>query len=590
MKLRSFKLFVLLILFLQSCLLFSQTIKSINVKSNDGHQNIKFDPQSNIGLNYIQLYRSTKAVSFKFIVELEGDNLPEQMIMRTNTDKGPSYIHSLVNSLNTPREDQNSLENSIRHIIDILPKENTEPFLMSQSENPEFPVELYKDIPMKRTSMQNSGHVVYESAYLPVEFDQTSNAIFELKDRDGALKPVPLYYESSVHNKNIFVLNLVVSPKEASSIKIATVNPIQLGDVTDEKNATSFKVVDREKWKKLYLSGNTEANEKDLFVYEKFPVKSEVTQKMGFLKAKQLDSPSMVDRIIKTANETNANTVWLMPINENSPLRMSPELKEARMVKIGDQYYLVSNILQTRDPETGEKTGIELPHKGLYYQHETVAYSVSKYFGGNEAASSLIGQLNNAGLRVMVEEHPDKISSFGLEYSDLSPQAESIIKSILKVAGYEMAPESIGHPLNILTSKLKKISDGTEIFAYQFFTLKYNYDGKDVDKNSPDYVLKQNRLPGGPDEMPTKISEIYTTAIGRPGDDWATFVQLRVNNPYVELIEMIAKIDYYKRLFVKANQAAIRIDAVHFGLLRYDERSQFIRYLNEIRQTFPDII
>jgi hypothetical protein len=283
----------------------------------------------------------------------------------------------------------------------------------------------------------------------------------------------------------------------------------------------------------------------------------------------------------------NANVLWFMPINEASPARMSPDLKQSRIVEIGNKRYIVTPIAV--DKNTGE----ELPHKGLYYQHETTANSVSNYLGGDPAATKLISELNKNGITVMLEEHPDKVSSFSFEYTNLSEGASKIIAQILKNAGYRIHEDDLGKPLNLLTTKLKHIYTGQTLYAYQFFTLRYAYNGRDLNPYSDDFVKKSDRVPSKDvDAMPGDPSEIYVAGVGLEGNDWTTFAQLKVNKPHVELIELIARMDYYQRLFSSSEnpKIAIRVDAVHFGLLRYDERSQFVRYLNHLRQIYPNVI
>ena len=588
---RFIRIFFLISLVLFSTVLFSQTIKSIKVLTADGSQVVLYDPsiKDNMGLNFVQLYKGEGDLAVKFEVEVYGENLPDNLVVKTNIDKGPEYIHNLIQKLNALAKNGGNLSNVIKDLLWILPKSSTDPFLLNKTENPELPVLLYRDIDAKKTSPSKGSVSVYHTDYLPIKREQTGNLIFQIKYNDGRVKTVPLYYESNVHNSNINVLNVVISPDEARSLKIQTVNPYQLGDMVDTKeDATKFKVVNRGKWKYLYSSNRNTANEQEVFEEEVFPVKSENTQKSGFLKLNRLDDPEMQSKILDITKSVNANTVWFMPINENSPLRMSPDLKNARVVKIGDRNYIVSLI--AKHPVTR----LELPHNGLFYQHETIGYSVSEYLGGNNAATSLIKYLNDAGFRVMLEEHPDKVSSLGLSYNSLSFEAETIIKNILLVAGYEVAPEDANMPFNILTTKLRNVNNGSEIYSYQFFALKYGYEGRDVDPNSPNYVSKENRVPlQDVNAMAGKISEIYVPVVGVPNNDWTTFAQLKMNNPYVELIELVARLDYYKQLFGEQNGrylVGIREDAVHFGILRYDQRSQFVRYINELKQAFPGII
>ena len=591
MKFRFMRVLFLLSVVLYSVVVFSQTIKSVKVESSDGSQTVIYDPSNheNIGLNFVQLYKGAKEFPVRFVVEVSGHDLPGTMTVKTNLDKGSRYIHELIVKLNKLAQNRAPLEPTIRELLSILPKATTDPFLVGKTENPDLTVLLYNDFQAKKVGQPSSDIAVYSTEYIPIKHEQIGNIVFQVRDSEGRVTTLPLYYEENVNKRNIYVLNIVVSPEESRKLKIQTVNPYQLGEVVyKEEEATNFKVVNRGEWKYLYSSGKKDAEEAEVFEYELFPVKVEKTHKIGYLKVLPLNDPSLKAKILEAAKNTNANTVWFMPINENSPLRMSPDLKNARVVKIGDKRYIVS--LMARHPETRD----ELYHKGLFYQHETTAYAVSEYLGGNDAAIELIRDLNAAGLRVMLEEHPDKVSSLGMSYKSLSVEASLIVKAILDIAGYEVAEEDAEKPFDIMTTKLKSTKDGKQIYAYQFFALRYAYDGRDLNVNASDYVKKEDRVPSTDvNDMPSKVSEIYVPAVGIPNSDWTTFAQLRINNPYVELIELIARLDYYKQLFGEQTgnyNVGIREDAVHFGILRYDQRSQFVRYINELKQSFPGII
>ncbi len=575
---------LLLSLVFCSCL-FSQEIKNIKIETADGSQVVLYDPcdKDGIGLNFIQLYKSDNDLDAKLIIELQGEDLPEELVVKTNINKGPEYIHYLINKMSEMASTSNiGVDNVIKELLSALAKSSSDPFLVNRSDNPELSPSLYEDIKAKKISATE-----YSTGYIPIRHEQIANIVFQIHEQQGKVKTIPLYYEPYVNKSNIYVLNIVVSPESSRKTKIFTVNPYQLGSVVDNKEeATSFKVINRGKWKRLYSSGRNNAQEHEVFENEVFPVMQESSQKMGFLKVKHLNDQDFINKILEGVKSTNSNMVWLMPVNENSPLRMSPDLKNARIVDVGGVKYIVS--LAARHPENRE----ELYHKGLFYQHETISSSVSEYLGGNNALIDFVKQLNELGIRVMLEEHPDKVSSLKFSYNSLSKEAEYLIKRILFMAGYEVSSEDASKPFDILTTKLRNVRDGTEIYAYQFFVLKYAYRGLD-DPNSPNYVKKEDRVPGKPEDMPLNISEMYVPAVGIPNSDWTTFAQLKMHNVYVELIELVARLDYYKSIFGQGKErymVGIREDAVHFGILRYDQRSQFIRYINELKQMFPGII
>jgi hypothetical protein len=587
---RVYSYFLLLLLIIFSGSSYSQVIKKVSVETFDNDQKVIYDTQNPeaMGQNFVQLYKNNYEFKIRFIVEVHGDNLPDRITLVTNTDKGPEYIASLIRSLKSSLYNDEFFKKNLEKLLHVLPKSSTDPYLFEKTEYPELLTELYKNVEMKRISSSNNGLVKYSTDFFEVKNNQTSNVIFKIYNQDGSSNPIPLYYEPNIHRRNIYTLNLVVSPDRVRSVKISSVNPYQLGEVVnDKKDATAFKVLNREKWEALYESTRDYVDENDVFEDEIFKVKNETTGETGYLKVLSLDHPLMSLKLTNLVEKTNVNTLWFMPINEPSFARMSPELKKSRMVDIGDGRYIVTPIARN------DATGDVYIHKGLLYPHETTAYEVSTYLGGNVSASKLISEFNKKGITIMLDEHPDKVSSFRFEYSNLSDEANRIIIEILKSAGYSVHNDDLEKPLNLLTTKLRHIHTGDVIYAYQFFMLKYDYNGRDLNPDNHYFVKKEDRVPlSDINAMPMNPAEIYFAGAGHRDIGWLTFAQLRLNNPYVELIDMIARLDYYEQLFAMSEnpKVGIRMDAIHVGLLKYDERSQFVRYLNQLRQVYPDII
>ena len=578
-----------LFLFTFCGLLFAQTLDKITVYSEDNKVVAVFEPARNIGTNYIVLYKGLGEKKYKFVVSVKGNDLPDRMTMKTNMDKEPEYLHSLLESLYVNVNDQTSLDNKVKTLIDAYSKSSPDPFLSNKT-RPDYAVVLspllYKDMIMTRTSV--NGDISEYSLDANIKLEQTANLVFQIATADEGKVYLPVYYEATVHHKNIHVVNLVVSPEASKHIKSVTSNPYQLGDAVDYDQATPFKVVNRTNWMNLFNdpNGRTYADESEIFETEKVKVmpydqfdKSNPTSTEGtkYLQVLKLDDPKFIAKVVTGAKNTNANQIWLMPIHQMSALRMGANYRKARIIKIGDKEYVVT-----------DKHDVGQGHTGPIYPHESTSYTVSDYLGGDVSAKNMINILHDKGYRVMLEEHPDKVASFFFEYKDVSSETQKIFESILRVAGYEIDPTEVGKPLDLFATKLRSLTDGSSIRSYQFFMLKYDYIGRDI-PGVADYVEHKDRIPGDPSEMPSNLMEIYTPIVAN-SMLFSSFAQLKSHNLFVELMDRIAKKDYYKKVFGD-NIVDRRIDAIHMSPdVNFNERAAFVRDINEYRISYKGAV
>jgi hypothetical protein len=107
-----FTILLLLSLALSSSLSYSQIIKKVTVETFDNDQKVVYDPHNpeTMGLNLVQLYKNNKDFKIRFVVEVQGENQPDEILLVTNTDKGPEYISALIRSMSSLSHDVEFVE------------------------------------------------------------------------------------------------------------------------------------------------------------------------------------------------------------------------------------------------------------------------------------------------------------------------------------------------------------------------------------------------------------------------------------------------------------------------------------------------
>ncbi len=525
----------------------AQEINKISIINSDGKR-VEYSP-GNIesrGANFLRIENKDNNELYLFEVDIIGKNLPGKLVMGHNFDTGIKNAHNAIEKMYEAKVTNKEIRENLNRFINVLKAMTSN----SIDENEDLQSNLFNEIELDKIKTYENG-AKYQVA-IKINNEQFGSIYFKnkAKDKDSLL---PLYFDELYHHKNIFNLGVSINSKELSKDRILIINPYNdlSSPTTNIALATKYPSIDRALWDNIYEYGDEEYNSDDVFKAGPIKVKTENNEDT-FLITPKLDDPKNLAFIKQIIDRTQANAIWMLPIQEFSELKMSPDLKQAKIINLNGNDYVVSKSVYQ--------------HKGVIYPYETKAERTSITLGGNESARNMITYLNNLGVKIILDNHVDKVSSFGYELSN-SPRFKNILNEFFDILGFKLLDEK--SPFNILTSILINKTNNNQIRAYQLFMHK--------DLMNPDS-----------ESSPSTLSEIASPVLGEK-DKWLTFIQIKMNNPYIHAIMLLSKLDNYFQLFQNdVNLAGIRYDALHMSLNRFNEMKQIAVDINIFKSFFSN--